>query len=120
MRHTALAQQGYARTATVARSPRRAEADVFRQVTGRMKAHEAKNGPDRIAALHDNRRLWIAAAVTLADDGNGLPPELRAQLLGLAGFVERHTAAVLRGQAEMSPLIEINHRVHEGLSGQAA
>jgi flagellar protein FlaF len=120
MKQMSMAQQGYARTSTVTRSPRRAEADVFRQVTRRMKSAETAPPAARVAALHDNRRLWIAAAATLVDEANGLPEQLRAELLGLAHFVERHTGAVLRGEADIAPLIEINHRIHEGLSGGAA
>ncbi|MBQ1203425.1 MAG: flagellar biosynthesis regulator FlhF, partial [Loktanella sp.] len=36
----------------------------------------------------------------------------------LAEFVERHSAAVLRGDAEINPLIDINSAIIRGLNGQ--
>lgn len=99
--------------------PTRAEAMVFARVTRRLEAVFAD--PDatfasRVAVLHENRRLWLAAAAATADDGNEMPVPLRASLLNLAGFVERHTKAILRGQGDAAILSEINRRVAGGLS----
>ncbi|MCK0168269.1 flagellar biosynthesis regulator FlaF [Jannaschia sp. S6380] len=104
-------------------SPARGEAMVFADVTRRL---EAVFGDDRAtasrkaAALHDNRRLWRAAAEACAGDDNAMPEALRVSLLGLAGFVERHTSQVLEGSGEAAILCEINRRVAAGLSAGAA
>ncbi|UWQ18422.1 flagellar biosynthesis regulator FlaF [Jannaschia sp. M317] len=99
--------------------PTRAEAMVFAKVTRRLEAifaDPASSHAARVGVLHDNRRLWLAAAAAVADDGNELTPQLRASLLGLSGFVERHTRAVLKGEAKADVLSEINRRVVGGLS----
>lgn len=104
-------------------TPAMAEARVFDRVTKRLKAAFSDDSGGiaaRIAALHDNRRLWLAAAGDIAGDGNGLPEGLRVQLLGLAGFVDRHTSAVLDGRGEAEVLIEINSRISSGLSEAGA
>lgn len=74
-------------------------------------SHSAK-----ATVLHDNRRLWLAAAAATADDGNALPDALRASILGLAGFVERQTRAILKGEGDPAILSEINRRIVGGLS----
>ncbi len=100
-------------------SPGRAEAMVFTKVTRRIEAAYADaacHPSERAGALHDNRRLWLAAATACASDDNTLPPALRASLVSLAGFVDRHTSEVLGGSAEPGVLVEINRRVAAGLS----
>lgn len=100
-------------------SPGRAESFVFAKVTRRMEevfSDDAASSASRVAALHDNRRLWQAAAVACADDANTMTPQLRAGLIGLAGFVDRHTSAVMNGSAKPDPLFEINRRIAAGLS----
>ena len=100
-------------------SPARAEAMVFGKVTRRLEAafaDSAVSAATRTAALHDNRRLWHAAAHACASDENAMPDALRASLIGMAGFVDRHTSKVLAGSAEPDPLFEINRRVAAGLS----
>ncbi|MDB2407741.1 flagellar biosynthesis regulator FlaF [Jannaschia sp.] len=99
--------------------PTRAEALVFAKVTRRLEAIAADPATPftaRVAALHDNRRLWLAAAAALADGSNALPEALRARLLSLAVFVEKQTSALLRGKGDLAILCEINRRVVGGLS----
>ena len=100
-------------------TPGRAEAMVFAGVTRRMEAAFADadgSHAAKVAALHDNRRLWQAAAIACASDENALAPALRASLMSLAGFVDRHTSEVMGGSAEPAILVEINRRVAAGLS----
>lgn len=114
------AARAYAALDPTLTSPARAEARVFARVTRRLEAGADRAGPigpDMVGALHDNRRLWAAAAMAAADDANAMPAPLRAQILSLAGFVDRRTSAVLSGGATVRPLTEINRRVAAGLSG---
>ncbi|GIT91616.1 flagellar biosynthesis regulatory protein FlaF [Jannaschia pagri] len=100
-------------------APARAEALVFAGVTRRLEAvyaDEQSSDAARVAVLHDNRRLWLAAAAAVADDGNAMPDGLRTSLLGLAAFVDRHTRYVMRGEEDPKILFEINRRVVGGLS----
>ncbi len=104
-------------------SPSRAEALVFAKVTRRMEhvfTDAAASIASRVSALHDNRRLWQAAAIACADDANAMSEEMRASFIGLAGFVDRHTSEVLGGSAQPTVLFEINRRVAAGLSAGAA
>jgi hypothetical protein len=52
----------------------------------------------------------------VADPGNELPDTLRAGLFNLAGFTQRHSAAVLAGTANAEVLVEINTAVMRGLA----
>lgn len=104
-------------------SPGRAEARVFTEAARRLhKAFVVSSdlGSDQVRALNDNRKLWRTAALQSADDGNALPAALRASILGLAGFVDRHTSAVLRGDATAEALIDLNTRIATGLSAGTA
>ncbi|EBA13828.1 flagellar protein FlaF, putative [Roseobacter sp. CCS2] len=73
-----------------------------------------------MAAIHDNRRMWTTMAVDVADKGNALPKELRAQIFYLAEFTDHHSQQVIRGKADPAALIDINMAVLKGLNGQDA
>lgn len=111
------ARAAYAPGQSPLRSARSAELHIFGEVTARLNAALDAGFPARAAALHDNRRLWSRLAADVADDGNGLPPALRAQIFYLAEFTEHHSRRVLQGQAGIEPLIEINTAVMRGLGG---
>jgi len=103
-------------------SPTRAEALVFAKVTRRLEAVFADEGASataRISALHDNRRLWHAAAMACASDDNQMTPQLRASIISLAGFVDRQTSEILGGSGKPQVLFEVNRRVAAGLSNGA-
>ncbi|MEM9782790.1 MAG: flagellar biosynthesis regulator FlaF [Pseudomonadota bacterium] len=110
---------GQARAATA--TPRSMEYAAFGRVTGALtKVATADDLSATAAALHDNLKLWAALAADLAGDGNAYPESLRAQLISLAAFVQRHSRAVLAGQATVAPLIDINTAVMRGLRGADA
>jgi flagellar protein FlaF len=103
-------------------SPGRAEARVFTEAARRLRqafTDPASFGPAQINALHDNRRLWTTAAIETASDANELPDALRASIISLAAFVDRHTSAVLREEAAPDALIDLNTRIATGLSAGA-
>jgi flagellar protein FlaF len=75
--------------------------------------------PRLAQAIIDNQRLWGTLADDLLLDSNGLPVPLRAQLVSLASFVQRHSLAVLGGRASMAPLVDINTAIMKGLRGNA-
>lgn len=119
MNVTEQARRAYAPAYSPMRTARQAERQVLADVTARLRS--AVQTPDDFsrlaAALHDNRRLWTRLAADVADDGNGLPAMLRAQLFYLAEFTAHHTRLVLRGEAEAGALVDINAAVIRGLSG---
>jgi flagellar protein FlaF len=115
------ARAGYASAAPI-RSDRAAEYAVFARVTHRLSALDETDRsafPALAAAVTDNQRLWAALAEDLMGDGNALPVALRAQLIGLAEFVRRHSLAVLSGKASIAPLVDINTSIMRGLRGPA-
>lgn len=120
-----LAKTAYAANKTPIRTPRSTEYDAFAHVTRRLRTAEAlgKAGfADFAQALHANRRLWTLLAADVAEDGNGLPPDLRARIFYLAEFTTQHSRKVLRGDETAEALVEINTAVMRGLRarGEAA
>ena len=116
-----LARTAYSSAKTPIRTHQSTEYDVFAQITGRMKSAMARGKagyPDLVAALHDNRRLWILLASDVADADNALPQQLRAQLFYLAEFSLQHTGKVLDGSASAEALVDINTTVMRGLRQQ--
>ncbi len=102
------------------RTPRNTEYDAFARAT---RALTDANAPDatpasRAEALTRNRRLWTVLATDLAGDGNGLPADLRATLLGLAQFVLNHSEQVMAGSETLQPLIDVNMAIMRGLRGE--
>lgn len=117
MNNVALAQSAYGTPQAPARSARSVEYQAFAKITSelvRLK-DDTKAFPERIAALHENRRLWDILSIDVASEDNGLPVELRAGIYNLGQFVTRHTATVLADSAPIDPLIEINTSVMRGL-----
>ncbi|SFB05511.1 flagellar protein FlaF [Poseidonocella pacifica] len=118
--HT-LAKNAYGPTATPIKTARATEYEAFARTTSRMKAANA--GPGRrvkaiAQTIHENRKLWALLSTDLADSGNMLPEALKAQLLSLAEFTRQHSSKVLRGEANLDTLIEINTAVMRGLRGK--
>ncbi|OWU83198.1 hypothetical protein ATO6_20375 [Oceanicola sp. 22II-s10i] len=119
----------YKRTIRESESPRQIEARVFARITGDLNRHRdafaaARSGEDRLALMADglgrtlteNQKLWTLLRDDLASSGNQLPPQLRAQLLSIALWVERHTLKVLAGQASINALIDVNTHILAGLT----
>ncbi|MBW6398550.1 flagellar biosynthesis regulator FlaF [Roseomonas sp. HJA6] len=100
--------------ARAARDPREQEAEVIRRVTFGLRGALQDDGPARIRAVADNRRLWLAMETALVDPSNQLPTPMRAGLVSLG-------RAVLREMDTPSPdidfLIEVNEQVAAGLTG---
>lgn len=117
-----MSLQAYQRAAQQSESPRDAEYRLFGQVTRALM--EAQSVPvedflTRMDALDWNRRLWTVLASDCSAPGNTLTPPLRAQIISLSLWVNRHTSAVMRREEEIEPLIEINRIIMQGLSGRS-
>jgi flagellar protein FlaF len=69
-------------------------------------------------ALHWNRRLWTTLATDCANPENRLPAPLKANIISLSIWVDKHTSQVMQQQAAIQPLIDINRIIMQGLSGQ--
>jgi flagellar protein FlaF len=111
--------QAYQNAAAKTESPRQTEFRAFATATRAL--IDAASLPStefarRIEALATNRRLWTLLASDCAAEGNSLPRALRAQIISLSMFVDRHSSAVMRDGASMDVLIEINRTIMQGLS----
>lgn len=113
--------QAYKQAASRAETPREMEYRLFGQVTrALMLAAEAdpSDVKTRIDALDWNRRLWTVLATDCSDSQNGLNNPLKAQIISLSLFVGRHSSAIMRGEEDFEPLIDINRAVMQGLAPQ--
>lgn len=116
--------QAYQNAARKTETPRQTEYRAFAVATRGL--IDAASLPDsevgrRAEALATNRRLWSLLAADCAAEGNSLPQGLRAQIISLSLFVDRHSSAVMRQGAPMDVLIDINRSIMQGLApAQAA
>lgn len=108
-----MAQSAYSAATAELKAPRTAEYEIFARVTRAIKA--ADSIASRVAALHDNRRLWNVLAADVADNDNALPESTRARIFYLAEFTRQHTAKVLRSEADADVLVDINTAIMKGL-----
>ncbi|MEJ6396350.1 flagellar biosynthesis regulator FlaF [Yoonia sp. 208BN28-4] len=118
-----LAQKAYAPTQFPLKSHRAVEAQLIAQITARLRkadANRAENFPQLVAALHDNRQMWLTLAIDLADEDNGLPDTLRAQLFALAQFTHTYTQNVLQNGVSAATLVDINTAILRGLNQSEA
>ncbi|MEL6522593.1 MAG: flagellar biosynthesis regulator FlaF [Pseudomonadota bacterium] len=111
------AKTAYGQNASPIRTNRGTEYAAFSRITHRIKGalSNPKDFPDLVAALHENRRLWLVLAADVADPENGLPEKLRAQIFYLAEFTAQHTDKVLQKSAAANVLVDINMSVMRGL-----
>jgi flagellar biosynthesis activator protein FlaF len=107
--HAALAYKA----ASVHRSQRSQEADVFRHAIGALKTAQSAGPLPRVRALADNRRLWTAVQDLVRDPDNALPHDLRASILSVSLAVQREMD---RDSPDFDFLISINEHFAAGLS----
>jgi len=118
-----MSLQAYKTAATRAENPREMEYRLFGQVTRALMHAATLDTTDvagRIDALDWNRRVWSTFATICSDSHNPLPAELRASIISLSLFVNRHSSAVMRNEGDFESLIEINRMIMQGLSGGTA
>src|SRR5690625_4845522 len=101
--------------------PRQIEHRLFQNSTSKLRDFRGKQGFWEVTgelkeALWENQRLWNALRTDLVQPDNGLPRELRAQLLSLAAFIDNHTAKVLKGDETVDAIVEINEAIMQGLA----
>jgi flagellar protein FlaF len=110
--------QAYQNAARKSETPRQTEYRAFAQATRGL--IDAAGLPDsevgrRAEALATNRRLWTLLASDCAAEGNTLPQGLRAQIISISLFVDKHSSAVLRQGASIDVLVDINRSIMQGL-----
>jgi flagellar protein FlaF len=109
----------YQQAAQRAEAPRDLEYRLLGQVTRALMDAarlDAKDFAGRIDAIDWNRRVWSALAADCASAHNSLPAPVRAQIISLSIWVVRHSSAVMRREAEIEPLIDVNRAIMQGLA----
>lgn len=115
--------QAYQTAAQKTEGPRQTEYRAFAMATRGLIDAAALPSTElgrRGEALARNRRLWSLLAADCAAEGNVLPKPLRAQIISLSMFVDRHSSAVMRDGASFDILIDINRTIMQGLAPGAA
>jgi flagellar protein FlaF len=97
-------------------NPRDVEYRLFARVTNALMTNQDPKTTGFIQAIDWNRRLWLTLQSDLADEGNKLPRELRAQLISLSIWVDKHSRKAMRGEETIQPLIDVNRAIMEGLA----
>jgi flagellar protein FlaF len=114
-----MSLRAYQQAAQRAETPRDVEYRLFSVVTRALMDVKSKPRTDvraRIGARHWNRRLWGQLADDCAQVDNALPMATRAQIISLSLFVHRTTSEVMRQEADIDTLIELNRTVMQGLA----
>lgn len=116
-----MSLQAYKKTASQAENPKDTEYRLFVQVTQAL--IKAKDLPKedvkaRIDVVDWNRQVWSALATACADKENALSNEIRAGVISLSIWVNKHSSDVMRGEDNFDHLIELNKMIMEGLSTQ--
>ena len=118
-----MSLKAYQNTAQRTENPRLTEYRLFAQVTRALLEVEKLDKTkfrERMEALDWNRRMWSVLASDCSVDGNGLPDIVRANIISLSIWVNRHTSQVMRNQEQIGPLIEINRIIMQGLAPSGA
>ena len=113
-----MSLQAYQSAAQRAEDPRLLEYRLFGEVTRALMDAATTPVEDiqpRIEALDWNRRLWNTLASDCACDANGLPDQLRASIISLSLWVNRHSSAIMRREEGFQELIDVNRMVMQGL-----
>tara|TARA_B110001454_G_scaffold218548_1_gene246839 strand:- start:2044 stop:2391 length:348 start_codon:yes stop_codon:yes gene_type:complete len=108
----------YQRARGFAEAPRNTEHRLLGHVTGALIEAERAGlkGAALVDAIHWNREVWTTFGATCADGANRLPMPLRASIVSLSLWVDRHSSEVVAGRAALSDLIEVNRLIMDGLA----
>jgi len=97
---------------------RERERQVFERCLELLRAADEKGAESReaIEALSFCRRIWSTFLEDLASPENGLPKELRAEIISIGLWVIRESENIRLGKStDFKPLIEVTNALYEGL-----
>jgi flagellar protein FlaF len=108
--------RGYAK-APLPGNPAKTEAWALLESARLMEEAKTKGSEELLAAVRRNWRLWTIFQASLVSQECTVPAEVRRNLLVLADAVDRHSARLLANPdpAQISPLVNINRQIGEGL-----
>ena len=113
-----MSVQKYKSAQSSTENPRQTEYRLFADITRALMACRGKEQHDAsfYHAVDWNRRLWLTLQMDAASQENKLADALKAQIISLAIWVDKHSSRVLRGDANVEALIDVNRTVMEGLA----
>ena len=100
-------------------TPREVEAMAFTKAA--LMLEDVKKSAGKIEdfskALRFNHLLWTIIQADLTEPDNNLPAEIKANVMSLSIFVDKHTTKALRtlAAADLDVLININRNLAAGL-----
>ncbi len=114
-----MSLSAYQRTRNIIETPRQTERRLMCEITGEMiNARDAGHVRGALMpSLHRNRELWKTFSAVCGTVGNELPASLRASIVSLAIWVDRHTSDVVAGKESIDDLIDVNRDIIDGLTG---
>ena len=118
MRNAALKSGLYDASDTTIRSERSIEYQAFAKATSALVMYKKRGVSDYgelAEIIHKNRQLWNVLGKDVLLEGNELPSELRASIFSLSQFVAQHSAKVLKDEASLDTLVELNKTIMRGL-----
>lgn len=99
-------------------NPRQTEYRLFAEVTKALMA--VKDSGLREAEFYKavdwNRRLWLALQMDLSGENNQFPDDLKARIISIAIWVDRHSRRALKGEVTIDSMIAVNRTIMEGLA----
>ncbi len=110
-----MSLQAYSQAQASTENPRQTEYRLLGQVTGRLIDAKDASHTQMVEALDWNRRVWLTLQTDLMSADNQLPDQLKAGLISLAIWVDRHSRLVMNGEATVDALIEVNRSIMDGL-----
>ncbi len=118
MTYAQQAFDAYAEHSAPVKTDRSLEYDVIARVTSKLKM--TVSDPDNflalIKAVDENRRMWSLIASSVGDTDNQFSKDLKASLFYLYEFTLLHSRKVLKGDADVHPLVDINVSILRGLN----
>jgi flagellar biosynthesis activator protein FlaF len=91
---------------------------AFDRALDMLRTAEARGttGPDRTAAIAFLQDLWNVLIADLLDPENGLPEELRTNLVSIGAWTMREVGEALQApERSLAALIDVNAAIRDGL-----
>ncbi len=115
-----MSVEAYRRARTIVETPRATERRLVGQIIGEMIAARdaGLRGAQLMPVLHRNREMWSTFAAACGAPGNALPDAVRAGIISLGLWVDRHTSHVVAGRDSIDTLISVNRTILDGLAAE--
>jgi flagellar protein FlaF len=111
--------QAYQTSSWLGANPRQTEARALLEAARRLSEVpvDGENMEEYRASLRLNWRLWTIIQSDIASEENPLPSEIKANIMSLSIFIDKHTVGALAepDTRKLGVLIDINRNIASGL-----